>query len=273
MGDKKGLAPSRGGDRTIALEKLARLLKRGPASIEQAACPDTLVVRDPSGCAHGFATDIVRDAIATGRAVLHGKALLRAGVSERADARATPSGGVPPVHETIVVAVDGEFQRVAFNTSESPLALLFRRRTKDGQTFLTVGEFEAGERLRRDYTRAMMLPRLSANWSAAVSGKNRGRPEATACLTDSALAARERVDRAIGAIGPELSGVLIDVCRFLKGLETVESERQWPVRSAKLMLKTALAALARHYNPQTGSARSRQRHHHWGASDYKPSVP
>ena len=83
--------------------------------------------------------------------------------------------------------------------------------------------------------------------------------------------ARRRVDRAIEAVGPELSGVLIDVCCFLKGLERVEAERGWPVRSAKVVLKTALGALARHYFPQEQAARS-ARTLHWGAQDYRPSL-
>ena len=72
--------------------------------------------------------------------------------------------------------------------------------------------------------------------------------------------------------GPELSGILIDVCCFLKGMETVEMERGWPVRSAKIVLKTALGVLSRHYNPDSGRARRQRQMLHWGAADYRPSI-
>ena len=89
-------------------------------------------------------------------------------------------------------------------------------------------------------------------------------------LTDSAIAARVAVNRALEAMGPELAGVALDVCCFMKGLETVERERQWPVRSAKLMLRTALMALSRHYNPPTPARRARVEH--WGAEGYRPEL-
>jgi len=158
---------------------------------------------------------------------------------------------------------------VAVNLSESPLGQLMRRKDRDGTPFLSRLEFDAGERLRSDYTRGQIMPRLSANWEASVSS---GRREGggVSDLTDAALAARMRVEKAVRAVGPELSGVLVDVCCFLKGMETVEIERGWPVRSAKIVLKSALGVLSRHYNPER--VQRERRTFHWGAADYRPSI-
>ena len=166
--------------------------------------------------------------------------------------------------------VEGRAQTVALNLDESPLAALMRRRGKDGAAFLTIDEFNAGERLRADFTRGCMMQRVSANWSAAVSGGRRGGSDGLANLTDQALAARQRLDKALAAVGPELSGVLIDICCYLKGVEQVEMERQWPQRSAKLLLKAALGSLARHYNPAPRPVSGGIRH--WGGEGYRPEI-
>jgi Domain of unknown function (DUF6456) len=166
--------------------------------------------------------------------------------------------------------IDGAQRLAAVNLDESPLAGLMRRKGKDGRAYLTIDEFNAGERLRADFSKGMMMQRVSANWSAAVSSSRRGAPDALANLTDTALAARQRLAKALAAAGPELSGALIDICCFLKGLEQVEMERQWPVRSGKLMLKTGLAALARHYNPAAPATANGIQH--WGGEGYRPEI-
>lgn len=166
---------------------------------------------------------------------------------------------------TTIDGPDG-WAEVSVNMAESPLAQLMRRKHRNGTAFLTAKEFAAGERLRADYTLGQLMPRLGASWEAPISTGKRGAPGVD--LTDGALAARQRVERAIHAVGPELSGVLVDVCCYLKGLELVETERRWPARSAKLILKSALACLARHYDP--GAAERTRPTLSWGAPDYRP---
>jgi Domain of unknown function (DUF6456) len=164
--------------------------------------------------------------------------------------------------------VGNEIHAVAINLDESPLASLMRRKGKNGSSYLTMEEFNAGERLRTDFTLGCLMPRVSANWSASVSGGRRRAHDSTANITENALSARMRLRKALGAVGPELSGVLADVCCYLKGIETVELERKWPARSAKVMLKAALGALARHYSPPARQQPLRQ----WGAEDFRPSI-
>lgn len=133
-----------------------------------------------------------------------------------------------------------------FDESESPLIWLARRRGTDGRALIESHQLQAGERLRADFTHAQMMPRTTANWHAPVAG--RGRDGGTSRpVTERVIAARQRLRHAMNAVGPEFSGLLIDVCCFLKKLDAVERERQWPARSAKVVLQLALERLARHY--------------------------
>ena len=157
-----------------------------------------------------------------------------------------------------------------FNPDESPLARLASRGGRAGGAFLDAAEAIAGERLRADFTRGQLMPGITQRWDSQPRGARGGKGSRD--LSDSAIDARKRVDAAIAAVGPELSGVLLDVCCFLKGLETVERERQWPARSAKLMLKAGLGVLARHYGVKAAPEGGRPAIRRWGTADYRPTI-
>ena len=158
--------------------------------------------------------------------------------------------------------------------AESPLVWLARRRTRDGRPLVDAAQLAAGERLRADFTRAGMTPRVTANWIAPVAQARRGATgEGAAAFANSVLAAKARLSRALAAVGPEFAGLLLDVCCFLKRIETVERERGWPLRAAKVVLGLALDRLARHYGialEAKGPARARTRA--WQAPGARPTI-
>lgn len=161
----------------------------------------------------------------------------------------------------VEVEIGGERRAVAVDLEESPLGWLARRRGRDGRRLVAPAQLVAGERLRADFTRAGMTPRLSANWEAVTRPARHGAAPGLNA-PEAALAARQRVSRAMEAAGPEFAGLLMDVCCFLKGLEQVEQERGWPARTAKVVLSLALDRLARHYGlseAALGPARARSR--------------
>lgn len=174
--------------------------------------------------------------------------------------------------KTADIVIDKLHQKVQIKTNESPLMRLFSRKTKLGSTYISMEEFQAGERLRKDFERGQLQPKISASLQGSVgSGGSSGFSDVND-ITDFAIDARKRVGKAIDQLGPELSGVTIDICCFLKGLEHVERERQWPPRSAKLMLKTALSLLARHYGIAGYENQSSRKAHRWGSADFRPQL-
>ncbi|MEP0323502.1 DUF6456 domain-containing protein [Bauldia litoralis] len=188
--------------------------------------------------------------------------------------RLCEGGGFAEQHRTLESAVVddgmGGRQPVTRNADESPLTRLRRTTGRNGKPLIDDAEFAAGERLRADYTRAQLMPRVTADWSSAIPGGRRG--GGMADLADAAIGARRRVEQALAAVGPEFAGVLVDFCCFLKGIEEIEKERCWPVRSAKLVLRLALASLARHYGLTVSARGSRSGIRHWGSDDYRPVV-
>jgi len=143
-------------------------------------------------------------------------------------------------------------REVEINELESPIAWLRHRGLIDAM------QYEAGDRLRRDFTLAQLTPRMAADLEAPVvdsGGKSHGE------FSDIVLAAKQRFLLAMKAVGPGLSDLLFDVCCHLMRLEGVEQEFGWPQRSAKVVLQIALDRLGEHYGlcvkaPSRASMRS-----------------
>lgn len=254
-----------------SLVRLLKFLMKGVAAVESGEGA-RLTLRHPEG-SHSVPPALLDEAVSLGlitatassaRVAPPARAYLRRAAAEREEAFLEQHGEIA----LRVAKIDGARQSVRFNEAESPLAALSRLKDKGGSPFLPKEALAAGERLLGDFTRAQLQPRVTSSWQPRLSGRIKGERGGTADLADSAVAGRTAVNRAIEAMGPELSGVALDVCCFMKGLETVERERQWPVRSAKLMLRTALLALSRHYNPPRRHARVQ----HWGAQGYRPDL-
>ncbi|MEM8687884.1 MAG: DUF6456 domain-containing protein [Pseudomonadota bacterium] len=138
------------------------------------------------------------------------------------------------------------------NLKESPLTWLATRRDRSGRALISDSQLAAGERLRRDFTAGRLAPKLTAAWDPTAGRARQRRKDGMRTkheqeLSDDVYAARARVSQALKAVGPEFETILLDTCCFLRGVEESETRYGWPRRSAKLVLRLALSALARHY--------------------------
>jgi uncharacterized protein DUF6456 len=129
---------------------------------------------------------------------------------------------------------------VTVDEGESPLARLRVRGLVDAM------QFDAGEKLRRDFTLAQLMPRLGVDYSSATVTGRRGQ-KSEVPLTDTVLAAKQRFAAALRAVGAGLGDLLFDVCCHLRGLEELERANAWPSRSGRVVLGIALDRLADHY--------------------------
>jgi hypothetical protein len=156
--------------------------------------------------------------------------------------------------ETDLATVETEAgtARVRVDADESPLDWLRRRKGRDGEPMIDEASYQAGERLRADIMLAGLLPGVTARWDGMPRS---GGPASPGEATDRMVAARQRLRNAFDAIGGDFSDLLLDLCGFLKGLEQIERERQWPARSAKIVVRLALARLAEHYGIEASARR------------------
>jgi hypothetical protein len=130
---------------------------------------------------------------------------------------------------------------VTVNLAESPLGWLFSR------GLVTQRQFDAGERLRSDWERAQLAPRITMSWDAAPVSGRRGGSSLGMDLSGSQIDAKRRFHEAIDMAGPGLADILWRVVCSGEGMREAESALGWPARAGKLVLTLALDRVADYY--------------------------
>lgn len=185
-----------------------------------------------------------------GRAAL--KRLLTESLTAKVEARGLAESPSPfltqhmEMGERVIPSANGQ-EVLRVNLAESPLGALARKKGRDGQPFLTMDLVVAGERLREDFERAQMGPRVGQNWERFLTAGGRGDIR-IGSGANGPQDARDRVSEALRSLGPGLADVVLRVCCFLEGLEAAEKRMGWAARSGKIVLRIALQRLAAHYD-------------------------
>ena len=130
---------------------------------------------------------------------------------------------------------------VTVNVAESPLGSLHSR------GLVTRRQFDAGERLRTDWERAQLAPRITMKWDAAPISSQRGGSSAPPDLSGSQIDAKRRFHAAIDYAGGGLGDILWRVVCSGERMREAETALGWPARSGKLVLTLALDRVADFY--------------------------
>ena len=130
---------------------------------------------------------------------------------------------------------------VTVNLAESPLGWLFAR------GHLSSRQFDAGERLRFDWERAQLSPRVTMGWDSAPPSAQRGGSPGGADPRAAQIDAKRRFDAAVDSAGPGLADILWRVVCSGEGMREAESALGWPARAGKLVLTIALDRVADFY--------------------------
>lgn len=161
---------------------------------------------------------------------------------------------------------DGTATVVRINHAESPLAWLASHKDRKGNPLISPEQFAAGERMRRDFTLANLPPRVTAMWGMPIHHPGRSSSSDSANMNDTMMDAKDRLWAAFDAVGPDLGGILLQICCHLHGLAHAEKQLGWPARAGKVVLGIALDRLAAHYgiNLAAGMPKNQLEARRWG---------
>jgi hypothetical protein len=143
-----------------------------------------------------------------------------------------------------VIDADGSVGATRGFDPAAALRRLAHLRDADGRPWLSAAEMAAAARLRADWDRGQAGLTPARDWSAPPSAGARGPGDAREAALARGIDARARVERALGALAPPLRRAISALCLEDAGLEQFERREGWPPRSAKVVLKLALAQLA-----------------------------
>ncbi|WP_081774312.1 DUF6456 domain-containing protein [Sphingomonas sp. URHD0057] len=130
---------------------------------------------------------------------------------------------------------------VTVNIAESPLGWLFAR------GFVSPRQFDAGERLRSDWERAQLAPRVTMAWDSAPIARGRSGSAPQPDLSGAQIDAKRRFNDAVASAGPGLADILWRIVCAGEGMREAESALGWPARAGKLVLTFALDRVADYY--------------------------
>lgn len=127
---------------------------------------------------------------------------------------------------------------------DNALARLAGSRDEGGKPFLQPHHLAAASQLSGLIDRARLMPRVTMSYDPSRIGGGRNAANGVSETSDSAASARQRVSILAATLPLDCWGVIFDVCGLGKGLQAIETERRWPRRSAKLVLRIGLEQLA-----------------------------
>ena len=130
---------------------------------------------------------------------------------------------------------------VTVNRAESPLGWLFAR------GLISQRQYDAGERLRWDWERAQLAPRVTMAWDSAPVARGRGGSAGEADLSGAQIDAKRRFHAAVECAGPGLADILWRVVCAGEGMRDAETALGWPARAGKVVLTLALDRVATYY--------------------------
>jgi len=130
---------------------------------------------------------------------------------------------------------------VTINAAESPLGWLL------AHGHVSKRQYDAGERLRNDWERAQLPPRVTMAWDSAPVSRGRGGSALGPDLTGAQLDAKRRFEEAVASAGPGLADILWRIVCAGEGMRHAESALGWPARAGKLVLTFALDRVAAYY--------------------------